>query len=139
MNFMRKLPLEVLDEAIALYAEQNGGRGPNTTSGSAEKYLGVRYDWKSLNAMLHQHYGSSLRLRAQHLGVRTQAVNENMTLPRVEDAMRAYAREHGRFPNQNSGDATPYLGIKKRWSGVDSHLRILGTSLFKQSQLLSSR
>ena len=131
----RWVNLDEVDEAMRQYALRHDGYGPRPIDGDASSY-GLSYLWKTVSSLMRTHHGTTLLRRTRALGLRVRGRNEELTLERIDAAMMAYAREHGRFPNQHCGLATKYVGIERRWSAIDSALRKMGSSLTRRASKL---
>lgn len=128
-----KLTDEVINKAIRAYAKDHGGKTPGHKSGDATKYFDHSRTWSSIAKQLLDR-GSSLSNRALELGVEIYSRNYELTDEVIDEAIRAYAREHGgRAPQQNCGDATKYFGHPRNWASVDNRLRVRKTSLPKRA------
>lgn len=125
------LSLKTIDEAICAYAAEHDGCGPRSVDGDARKYE-LPFLWSSIDSILSRSYQTTLIKRAGDLGLH-HSRRDKLSLLHIDEAMRAYARDHGRYPTQHSGPAAKYLGMDKKWSAVDCCLRKMGTSLTRRA------
>ena len=127
------LSLDVIDEAIRAYARDHGGMGPNKNSRDATQYFDHQRNWRSVDDQLRAR-GTSLARRAIELGLEVDSQNYKLTDEVINEAIRAYAKNHdGVGPNRNSGDATKYFGHRRTWASVAQKLWGRGSSLPKRT------
>ena len=129
---MFSLAQEDIKKAILKYLEEHG-KNPTSGTEDASKYCGFRpgvITWGGVNGKLGMQ-GSSISKLCIEMGLKTDT---SLTLDDIKKGILKYFKEHGKVPEQRSGDASKYFGFRPgaiTWVSIDGRLRLQGSSIFK--------
>jgi len=116
------LTQEIVEDAIRSFHKEHGTR-PTLNNGDATAYFGYQETWAAIETALRNGCrglpsNKSLKRLSQGLGLGKM----NLTQEIVEEAVRAFHKDHGRHPRVHEGDATAYFGYQETWRSVNAAL-----------------